>query len=108
MFPHSMSYFNELAGGPRNGHRYMVHATFGWSQDDFYLKRWLESHPEIDAPYLHLERSVSLERLGLGSRGEPSATNDPLLPDDLRTNTPKVSCLCKQWMQCWASNRLFS
>lgn len=71
VFPHSMSYFNELASGPFNGHRYMLHSSFGWSQDDFYLKRWLESHPEVDAPYMHLERGVSLERLGLRGRGAP-------------------------------------
>ena len=71
VFPHSMSYFNELAGGPLKGHRYMLHSSLGWSQDDFYLKRWLESHPEVDAPYMHLERAVSLERLGLRGRGSP-------------------------------------
>ena len=70
-FPYSMSYFNELAGGPPNGHRYMLHSSFGWSQDDFYLKRWLQSHPEVDAPYMHLERAVSPERLGLRGRGAP-------------------------------------
>jgi putative intracellular protease/amidase len=71
VFPHSISYFNELAGGPLGGHCYMLHSSCGWSQDDFYLKRWLESHPDVDAPYTHLERSVSLERLGLRSRGAP-------------------------------------
>jgi glutamine amidotransferase-like uncharacterized protein len=71
VFPHSMSYFNEIAGGPLNGHRYMLHSSFSWSQDDLYVKKWLESHPEVDAPYMHLERSVSLERLGLRGRGAP-------------------------------------
>lgn len=71
VFPHSMSYFNELAGGPLQGHRYMLHSSLGWSQDDFYLKQWLESHPEVDAPYMHLERAVPLERLGLRGRGSP-------------------------------------
>ncbi|NQT12815.1 MAG: glycosyltransferase family 39 protein, partial [Planctomycetes bacterium] len=71
VFPHSMSYFNEIAGGPLNGHRYMLHSSFGWSQDDFYLRRWLKSHPGSDAPYMHLERGLPLERLGLRGRGTP-------------------------------------
>jgi hypothetical protein len=71
VFPHSMSYFNELAGGPVSGHRYMLHSSFAWSQDDFYLKRWVEAHPEVDPSYIHLERAVSLERLGLRGRGSP-------------------------------------
>jgi glutamine amidotransferase-like uncharacterized protein len=71
VFPHSMSYFNELAGGPLNGHRYMLHSSLSWSQDDFYLKRWLRAHPEVDSPYMLLERSVSLERLGLRGRDAP-------------------------------------
>lgn len=71
VYPHTISYFNELAGGPSNGHRYMLGSSFCWSQDRFYLRDWLRDHPEADSPYMLLERSVSLERLGLRSRGEP-------------------------------------
>ncbi len=71
VFPHSMSYFNELAGGPENGHHFMLGSSFSWSQDHFYLKKWIEEHPEIDSPYMQLERSVSLEALGIRSRGTP-------------------------------------
>lgn len=45
-FPHSMSYFNELAGGPTRGHRYLIDANIDWGQDYLYLKRWLDAHPE--------------------------------------------------------------
>ena len=37
-FPHSMSYFNELAGGPRNGHKVLVDANIDWGQDLLYLR----------------------------------------------------------------------
>ncbi|MCL4190329.1 MAG: glycosyltransferase family 39 protein [Thermoguttaceae bacterium] len=46
VYPHSMSYFNELAGGPEGGHRYVIDANIDWGQDLWYLKRWLDAHPE--------------------------------------------------------------
>lgn len=45
-YPHSLSYFNELVGGPANGHFHLLHSNTDWGQDLFYLKAWLEKHPE--------------------------------------------------------------
>jgi hypothetical protein len=46
VFPFSMSYFNEVAGGPRNGHRYLLESNIDWGQDMFHLRNWLRKHPE--------------------------------------------------------------
>jgi hypothetical protein len=46
VYPHSLSYFNELAGGPDNGHRYLLDSNIDWGQDLLYLKDWVEDHPE--------------------------------------------------------------
>lgn len=46
-FPHSLSYFNELAGGPRRGHRIMSNSNVDWGQDLYYLKDWLDRHPNV-------------------------------------------------------------
>lgn len=46
IYPHSLSYFNELAGGPDNGHRYLLNSNIDWGQDLLYLKKWIASHPE--------------------------------------------------------------
>jgi hypothetical protein len=46
VYPHSMSYFNELAGGPKNGSTQLIDSNIDWGQDLFYLKRWLDDHPE--------------------------------------------------------------
>ena len=46
IYPHSLSYFNELAGGPKNGHEHLVSSGIGWGQDLLFLKDWLERHPE--------------------------------------------------------------
>jgi hypothetical protein len=45
-YPHSMSYFNELAGGPGNGHAHLVDSNIDWGQDILLLRHWLEEHPE--------------------------------------------------------------
>ena len=46
-YPHSMSYFNELVGGPKNGHYHLGNSNTDWGQDLLYLKRWLEKHSEV-------------------------------------------------------------
>jgi len=42
MFPHYLTYFNELAGGPRNGYRYLVDSNVDWGQDFKTLKKDLD------------------------------------------------------------------
>jgi hypothetical protein len=44
--PHYLSYFNELAGGPDNGWRHLLESNVDWGQDLFFLKAWLDQHPE--------------------------------------------------------------
>ncbi len=44
IYPHYLAYFNELAGGPDNGWRYLVDANIDWGQDLKGLKRWMERH----------------------------------------------------------------
>lgn len=46
VYPHSLSYFNELAGGPPGGDRYLIDASLDWGQDLYFLKRWQDAHPE--------------------------------------------------------------
>jgi hypothetical protein len=75
VYPHSLSYFNELAAvlptpadasyptsvetsnesmlsriisaGPRNGPRHLLDSNIDWGQDLFYLNDWLNTHPEV-------------------------------------------------------------
>lgn len=46
VYPHSLSYFNELVGGPIGGHAHLINSNIDWGQDVFFLKRWLDRHPE--------------------------------------------------------------
>ncbi len=45
--PHNLSYFNELVGGPRQGHHHLLDSNIDWGQDLLPLKRWLDRHPEV-------------------------------------------------------------
>ncbi|MCX7429174.1 MAG: glycosyltransferase family 39 protein [Planctomycetia bacterium] len=54
-YPHSLSYFNELVGGPMNGHYHLLDSNIAWGQDLFFLKRWYDDHP--NARPFHLAHS---------------------------------------------------
>ncbi len=41
LWPHFLAYFNELAGGPDGGWRYLVDSNIDWGQDAILLQRYL-------------------------------------------------------------------
>ena len=64
--PHWMSYFNEAAGGPTQGHDHLLDSNIDWGQDLLELKRWLAVHPEarpLGLVYFHFldPRIIGLE-----------------------------------------------
>ena len=50
VYPHSLSYFNELAGGPINGRQHLINSNIDWGQDLGYLHRWSRKNDAV----LHL------------------------------------------------------
>ncbi|MDZ4848533.1 MAG: glycosyltransferase family 39 protein [Pirellulaceae bacterium] len=52
VYPNSLSYFNELIGGPAHGSEHLIHSNIDWGQDLIYLKRWLDAHPDAEPFYL--------------------------------------------------------
>lgn len=52
VYPHSLSYFNELVGGPKGGHWHLDYSNTDWGQDLLYLKDWYDDHPEARPLYL--------------------------------------------------------
>ncbi|HZL37875.1 MAG TPA: glycosyltransferase family 39 protein, partial [Tepidisphaeraceae bacterium] len=58
VYPHSLSYFNELVGGPMGGHYHLSNSNTDWGQDLLNLRRWLDKHPE--ATPLHLAYDLPL------------------------------------------------
>ena len=52
VYPHSLSYFHELSGGPTRGSEHLVDSNIDWGQDLLHLKEWYDQHP--DSRPLHL------------------------------------------------------
>ena len=42
VYPFALAYFNELAGGPRNGYRYLVDSNVDWGQSFKALRTWMD------------------------------------------------------------------
>ncbi|QDT98980.1 ArnT family glycosyltransferase [Gimesia aquarii] len=40
IYPHQLSYFNDFAGGPRNGHYHLLGSSNYWGQDLLILREW--------------------------------------------------------------------
>ena len=44
IFPHFIAYFNQFAGGPKNGYKYVVDSNLDWGQDLKRLKNYVEKN----------------------------------------------------------------
>jgi hypothetical protein len=74
VFPHNLSYFNELVGGPRRGHYFLVDASIDWGQDISYLSEWGQQHPE--AQPLYLDCFCNVDPASYGIEFEQAATSN--------------------------------
>ncbi len=43
-YPHQLAYFNEVAGGPQNGYKHLLHSNLDWGQDLLLAKQWLQKN----------------------------------------------------------------
>jgi hypothetical protein len=43
-YPYYMSYFNQMAGGPKNGYRYATDSNADWGQDLKRLRIWIDEY----------------------------------------------------------------
>jgi hypothetical protein len=50
-WPLCHSYFNELAGGPRDGYRFLLDSNIDWGEDVLHAETWLERHPNANPVY---------------------------------------------------------
>lgn len=51
VYPYFLAYFNELAGGPDNGYKYVADSNLDWGQDLKRLKKWVDAN-NIDKIYI--------------------------------------------------------
>jgi len=74
-YPHGLSYFNELVGGPRNGHYHLLFSNTDWGQDLFFLRHWLDQHPESKPLGLSSNTLYSPSYLGIDYVPLPKVIN---------------------------------
>lgn len=51
-FPHSLCYFNLLAGGPKHGHFHLIDSNMEWGQNLLYVKDWVERNKDEEPIYV--------------------------------------------------------
>jgi hypothetical protein len=82
-YPHSLSYFNELVGGPKNGHWHLANSNTDWGQDLLYLKRWYDEHPQARPLGVGYDNIIDPRVAGIENapipRAEPKA--EPICED---------------------------
>ena len=94
--PHYLAYFNELAGGPRNGYKYLVDSNLDWGQDLKGLGAFMHERgiSRINLSYFGTD---SPERYGISYYRLPS-----LVLRDPNPGGPKVPA--KDWVAISATN----
>lgn len=73
VFPHYLAYFNEVAGGPGRGSRYLADSNLDWGQDLRELKRHMERHG-IDRVWLSYFGTASPDYHGIRYDRLPGST----------------------------------
>lgn len=69
IYPHFLAYFNELAGGPTNGYKYVVDSNLDWGQDLKNLAKYVEKNNILSIKVAYFGGSDP--RYYLGNRFEP-------------------------------------
>ncbi len=77
VYPHSISYFNELVGGPKNGAKHLLDSNIDWGQDLFYLEKWCKAHPEVTEIKCAVWGSYPLDQTSIPDTGMPPAQPEP-------------------------------
>jgi 4-amino-4-deoxy-L-arabinose transferase-like glycosyltransferase len=72
IFPHYLAYFNELAGGPENGYKYLIDSNLDWGQDLKGLKRYMEEH-RIERVWLKYFGTASPDYYGIAYNVLPTS-----------------------------------
>ena len=94
--PHYLAYFNELAGGPDNGYRYLVDSNLDWGQDLKGLGLYMREHG-ISKVCLSYFGSDTPERYGIAYDWLPSF--------QLRNPSPNVQTMTPHdWVAISATN----
>jgi len=61
VFPHTLSFFHQLAGGPENGDAHLLDGNIDWGQDLLVLKAWYDAHPQARPFHLAYFGTLSVD-----------------------------------------------
>jgi 4-amino-4-deoxy-L-arabinose transferase-like glycosyltransferase len=77
VYPHSLSYFNEFVGGPRNGARHLLDSNIDWGQDLKLLKQWMDQHPQARPMRYEVFSFIDPRHYGLPPSEPPPPSPQP-------------------------------
>ncbi len=66
-FPHQISYFNEIAGGPANGWKHLTTSNYDWGQNLPYLRDWIKQNPDKQPLFVRSSGAVPPSVYGIQS-----------------------------------------
>ena len=101
-YPHSLAYFNELSGGPKNGHKHILHSALDWGQDLTYLKKWLKENPKSKLDGLAYHGGFDPSVIGIECPkppADPNSSNATLA--DLSKIGPQTGWYALSTMSLW-------
>jgi hypothetical protein len=65
IYPYSLSYFNELCGGPAGGFAHLGGSALDWGQDVFLLRRWMRENAAGVRVHAYCQSSINLSAADL-------------------------------------------
>ncbi len=91
--PHFLAYFNELGGGPIDGHEHLVDSSLDWGQDLPGLKKWLEANAHSAPAYLSYFGTGEPDYYHIQARRLPFMNGFKLPSPPLEKLEPGVYCV---------------
>ncbi len=67
-YPYSMSYFNEILPVTERP-KLLLGSNIDWGQNAYFLKHWLEKHPEASPIFVSADCPEGLDRIGIKAEG---------------------------------------
>ena len=80
VYPHTLTFFNRMIGGPRHGSEYLADSNVDWGQGLKALKSWMSRH-EVARVELAYFGSADPRYYGIDYAALPAATPGLQLPD---------------------------
>lgn len=71
-FPHQLAYFNQFAGGWKNGHEHLRHSNLDWGQDFLFLKEWIAANRDRQPILISKHLPYDVRYLGVEWAGKSS------------------------------------